>query len=78
MSSQLWELLISLNQSGSKVKLTCTECFAVIELLIEGAELGIDLKRLEAIAREHLLHCPGCREQIAERLGQLAQLLSEQ
>ena len=71
MSDQLWELLIKIRQVQSDQKLTCTECFAIIELLVIGAQLGIERYRLERMARDHLAYCPDCQEQIWERLGQL-------
>ncbi len=72
MSSQLWELLVKFERREAKNKLTCGECFAIMELLAEGAELGIDRKRLERLARRHLSRCPDCREQLWKRLGELA------
>ncbi len=74
MSSQLWELLVEIERREANDKLTCGECFAVMELLAEGAELGIDRKRLERLARRHLSRCPDCREQLWKRLGELAKM----
>ena len=70
MSTPLWELLIKIN-SKSKKTLTCSECFAVIELLAEGARLDIDQELLEQLARDHLAKCPDCRDQLWQRLSDL-------
>lgn len=74
MSSQLWEILIKLRRMKPGEKLTCLECFAVMDLLVEGAELGIELPRLARIARKHLARCPDCREEIRAQLARLAEL----
>jgi hypothetical protein len=74
MSSQLWELLIEVESTELDGTLTCTECFAIMELLIVGVELGVELERLEQLARNHLAHCPDCQEQFQERLGALEEM----
>ena len=74
MSSQLWELLVNIDRREANDRLTCGECFAVMELLAEGAELGIDRKQLERLARRHLGRCPDCREQLWKRLGELIKM----
>jgi hypothetical protein len=51
--------------------LTCTDCFAIMDLLLLGTELGLDFKRLQQLARDHLALCPGCRERLLARLDQL-------
>ena len=48
--------------------LTCNECFAVLELLAEAARMGIDLDRLEQLARQHMAKCPECQDQFKKRL----------
>ena len=73
MASQLWELLIKIELNEVNDKLSCGECFAVMELFAEGVELGIEKKRLERLARRHLRRCPDCREQLRERLEELAE-----
>lgn len=73
MSSQLWRLLITIK---SKDSLTCSECFAVLELLAEAADLGSDTRRIKRIARQHLAMCPECQEKIWERILKLEQIES--
>lgn len=57
MSSQSWELLVKIERSEANDRLSCGECFAIMELLAEGAELGINQKRLERLTRRHLSRC---------------------
>ena len=73
MSAQLWRLLITIK---SKNSLTCSECFAVLELLAEAADLGSDTGRIKRIAQQHLAMCPDCQEKIWEKLFKLEQLES--
>jgi hypothetical protein len=73
MASQLWELRVKIELKKANDNLSCSECFAVMELLAEGAEIGIDKKRLERLARRHLSRCPDCREQLRKRLEELAE-----
>lgn len=75
MSGQLWELLIKLETSEADDTLTCSECFAVLELLAVAVDLGLEIERLERLLRNHLAHCPGCRDQIAKRLEELENIL---
>lgn len=74
MSFQLWQLLIRIEEMEPGDSLTCTDCFAILDLLLLGAELGLDLERLQQLARDQLAHCPGCRERLLERLKQLEEL----
>lgn len=75
MSAQLWELLLKIEKFEPDQTLTCMECFSIIELLVVGVELGIEIERLEQLLRKHLAHCPGCQEQITERLKELEDVL---
>jgi hypothetical protein len=71
MAFQLWELMIRLEVGKSMEELSCSECFALVEFLVEGAALGIDRSRLESIARDHLSQCSGCKEALLEQLQRL-------
>ena len=73
MTSQLWKLLIAIDGKDS---LTCSECFALLELLAAAAHLGSDISRVERLAREHLAKCPDCQEKIWEQLAKLEALAS--
>lgn len=71
MSTPLWKLLIKIKDFETNEALSCSECFAVLELLAEAARMGIDLDRLEQLAREHIAKCPECQDQFKKRLDQL-------
>ena len=71
MSTQLWKLLIKLREKES---LSCGECFALLELLAQAADLGVDLYRLKRLTHQHLKLCPDCRETMWEQLWKLEQL----
>jgi predicted anti-sigma-YlaC factor YlaD len=71
MSSQLWEVMVKLEETRAEESLTCPECFAVIELLAEGASLGVEYEQLAALAREHLSQCSDCREALLAQLERL-------
>jgi len=74
MPPQLWQVMIRLRESRSKKSLTCPECFAVIELLAEGASMGVEYSRLLALAREHLSQCSDCREVLLAQIERLENL----
>jgi hypothetical protein len=71
MSTKLWQLLIKIDEMEPGGRLTCTDCFAIMDLLLLAAELGVDFARLKELAQEHLAHCPGCREKLWQQLHQL-------
>ncbi len=71
MPSQLWEVMVKLEATRTRKSLSCPECFAVIELLAEGAVLGVEYERLAALAREHLAQCSDCREALLAQLERL-------
>jgi hypothetical protein len=71
MSYQLWEVMIKLEATRARDSLTCPECFAVIELLAEGAGLGVEYEQLAALARDHLSQCTDCREALMAQLERL-------
>ena len=51
--------------------LTCTDCFAIMDLFLMAAELGVDLTRLKVLTRGFLAYCLGCREKLSLQLQQL-------
>lgn len=75
MSYQLWELLLRIRKIKSNEALTCSECFAVIDLLVEGVELGVELSQLEKMANRHLASCSHCQQQLDDRLRRLEAML---
>lgn len=71
MTAKLWQLLIKIETLEPGDMLTCTDCFAIMELLLLAAELALDFDQLQRLAQDHLTHCPGCRERLWHRLQQL-------
>ena len=74
MPPQLWQVMIRLEESRLKKSLTCPECFAVMELLAEGASMGVEYSRLLDLAREHLSQCAECREALLAQIVRLEKL----
>jgi cytidine deaminase len=66
--------MVKLEETKTKQRLSCTECFAVIELLAEGAGRGVDLKLLEELARVHLSQCAHCQDALLEQLSRLEKI----
>ena len=65
----LWRILLKLGRPDTT--LTCDECFVLLEYLADERVQGADLKVLYQAARQHLSHCPGCREHHLERMREL-------
>ena len=74
MPRQLWELLIELEQVETDQSLTCTQCFAIVELLAMAIDLDTDREQLNRLVQRHLARCPGCRQTLWQRLEELEQL----
>jgi hypothetical protein len=56
--------------------LTCDECFVLLEHIAEELSRGNEATRALEAVRQHLAHCPRCREHHLQRLRALeAQLL---
>jgi hypothetical protein len=77
MSPQLWEVMIKLKETRSRRSLSCPECFAVIELLAEGATMGVEYEHLAELAREHLSQCADCREALLDQIDRLEKMAGE-
>jgi len=77
MSPQLWEVMIKLRETRSRKSLSCPECFAVIELLAEGATMGVEYEDLAGLAREHLSQCAECRDALLAQIERLEKMDSD-
>ncbi len=81
MSPKLWQTLLKLNPANHQ-ELTCDECFALLEYLIEIAAADVapqnaaGVNRLQQIAETHVAACPDCRQHHLERLHELEAHLS--
>lgn len=76
MSLSLWHLMVKAHESDhSHDHLTCDECAAMVELIIEAESLGARLAWLQEITGQHLATCPTCRQELGERLAREIMLL---
>lgn len=67
----LWQILITLKDSGSSTSLTCDECFLVIENLADEALAGVNEEDLKSALKQHLRYCPECQEHHLRRLNEI-------
>lgn len=74
----LWQVLISAFRPVSGMKLSCDDCFRVLEFLADVGAVGGDEHRLKQAVRHHLANCPNCREHHLQRLQALESLLDNQ
>ncbi len=71
----LWRLLMAATSQQEGVTLSCDDCFAIMEYLADmHARIGISLKLLRLMAKNHLSCCPDCRQYYRQRLEQLESL----
>ena len=73
----LWEILLAA-ESNNPRELTCDECFAIIEYLADELADGADSQTIKRAARQHLTHCPDCRQHHERRLREIETMLAEQ
>lgn len=71
MTLQLWQFLLKIKSLQPGDRISCTDCFAIMDLLLLAAELGLDFERLMELADQHLAYCPGCREKLWQKLREL-------
>jgi predicted anti-sigma-YlaC factor YlaD len=71
MTRPLWQLLTSPLNSDYDKPLTCEECFVILEYYADQLVAGTDPETLRESVRQHLDHCPGCREYFASQLDRL-------
>ncbi len=74
LSLRLWELLIEIEKSEDDHSLTCSQCFAILEIIGSAIDLEIDPNRLANLARQQMVRCPGCREMLLAQLERLENL----
>lgn len=78
LSRPIWKLLIVVSESDQSVKLTCDECFNILDYLADEAIRGIDLNVLREALHRHIEHCEDCREHHLKKLEGLEVLLTKQ
>lgn len=72
----LWKLLLETAQPQTLAErpLTCSECFTILEYLVDNVaeEKGTAVREtLQAAVKQHLATCPDCRAYYQERLKKL-------
>lgn len=77
MTRPLWQTLLSLVSKNRNTKLTCDECFELLEYLVEIAGQNAppvtdaDRQYLQTVAVTHFQQCPHCQQHHLELLRQM-------
>ncbi len=67
----LWRILFKA-QAQSDAELTCDECFAILNYLVDQQAIGdSSLESVWRAVNQHLARCPDCREHYSHWLRQL-------
>jgi hypothetical protein len=61
MIRPLWQLLLLTRNRQNPIRLTCEECFALLEFDAELLESGDAIENIRPTARHHLSLCRGCQ-----------------
>jgi uncharacterized protein with PIN domain len=67
----LWQILITIKNDSTSTSLTCDECFAYMEHLVEEALVGVEEDALKAGIRQHMDHCPDCQDHHLQKLSEM-------
>lgn len=67
----LWQILITIKNDSTSTSLTCDECFAYMEHLVEEALVGVEEEALKAGIRQHMDHCPDCQDHHLQKLSEM-------
>ncbi len=76
MTRPLWQLLVGFNEAQKAQKLSCDECFSILEYYAEQLASGADPAILQPSIKQHLAHCPNCRSKFAAWISRLANMNS--
>ncbi len=71
MARPLWQLLIELKSHQKDSRISCEECFMVLEYYADQLTAGADPKALHQPVLNHLARCPDCRAKFAIWLQQM-------
>lgn len=74
----LWQILASLLRAPDAMRLSCDECFAVLEYLAEVGAAGGRTETIQEAVRQHLAACPSCRQKHLQRLQEMEHQLFQQ
>ncbi len=76
MSRPLWQLLMDFNEAQKAQKLSCDECFMILEFYADQLASGADPTVLQPSLKQHLAHCPNCRSKFAAWISRLEKMSS--
>ncbi len=71
MSRPLWQLLIQTRHIKDNMRLTCDECFMLLEYDADLLVAGSRFDELETAIRNHLVLCSECQVELVDRLEKL-------
>jgi len=71
ISRSLWQLLLLTSASKTPVRLSCEECFALLEYDAELLANGAALDEIRPAVNHHLSLCRTCRAKFDEWLEEL-------
>jgi hypothetical protein len=63
--------LLQVIYSTQPVEVGCDECFEMADLYAEMLLAGADAAKVLPLVEDHLIRCPGCREEFEALLGAL-------
>ena len=72
MALKMWKILLKLNRPADESRLTCDECFALLDILTSCLPDEDPDEMLYEAAMTHLKHCPHCTEHHQQLLSALA------
>jgi len=55
--------LLQVIYSTQPVEVACDECFEMADLYAEMVLAGVDVAKVLPMVEDHLVRCPGCREE---------------
>jgi hypothetical protein len=72
----LWQLLVLFAQDDQSVTLECAECYAVLEFFNESVLMSSEDDTVPLqLVRNHVQHCPDCREHYQEQIQLMLDML---
>ena len=69
MAHPLWQILLKEHSSLGEPHLSCGECFALLEFIVDAILVGQEIGEIQEMAGRHLALCPDCQKEFAEMLG---------
>jgi hypothetical protein len=76
-SRPLWQLLLLTRDSNEDLRLTCEECFALLEYDADRLVAGANPAEIRPNVGRHLAICSSCRTQLDDWLEKLEDSLAQ-